>query len=399
MVLMPHTRKRFLQHRLEAQGNFWPIIGLLGPRQVGKTTILRDQMAVANFVTLDEEEYLESALSSAKVFLSRQETPLILDEIQKAPKIFDALKAKVDRNKRPGQYFVTGSIQFSTKLGIRESLTGRIGMSYLLPLTMQEALGIPFDENAIRKRLQKPLQIAGKGKIELADFTHHMDRGGMPVPMFLRDQAKVHEYWTSWLDTTIYRDVHRLVKGRYDAEFAFSLLRRMAAVMLEGEIPTLKHFSATAARVRTYLQALQDVFLVRKILCHEKGVGKEQWIFFDSGLARHLMKNSPSDGATLTLARHLLWNETTAQMGFVDQVDEREYYKSAKGTVVDWIWNNIPMKVTIGSKQNGWEERSLEGAMKSLKSEVGYLIAPVEKPVIVKKGIGLLPWHFWSTDG
>ena len=394
---MPHTRPRFLQQRIKDQGLFWPIVGLLGPRQVGKTTMLRDQVNVSNFVTFDEEEYLEAVLSSAKVFLSRQETPLILDEIQKAPKLFDALKVVVDRKKRPGQYYVTGSIQFSAKLGIRESLTGRIGMSYLLPLTIQEALGHRFDENATRKRLQKPGPIPNTNKVELSDFTHHMDRGGMPVPMFLRDQSKVHDYWTSWLDATIYRDMPRLIKSRYDAEFSFSLLRRMATVMLEGEIPSLKHFSATAARVRTYLQALQDVFLIRKILCHDKGVGKDQWIFFDNGIARHLMKNSQSDGATLTLARHLLWNETTAQMGFINEVDERVYYKSAKGTVVDWVWNNIPMKVIQSSKQTGWEERGLAGAMKTLNSDIGYLIAPVEKSVIAKKGIGILPWHYWST--
>jgi predicted AAA+ superfamily ATPase len=396
---MPHQRVRFLEQRLRAQGSFWPIVGLLGPRQVGKTTILRDQMNISNFVTFDEEEYLEAASNSPKVFLSRQETPLILDEIQKVPKIFDSLKAAVDRKKRPGQYYITGSVQFSAKLGIRESLTGRIGMSYLLPLTIQEALGLPFNEVSMRKRLLKPTDVRGKSKVELSDFTHHMDRGGMPVPMFLRDQSKVHEYWSSWLDATIYRDVPRLIKGRYDADFALSLLRKMASIMLDGEMPTLKHFSATAARVRTYLQAFQDVFLVRKIMCHEEGVGKEVWIFFDNGLARYLMKNSPSDGATLTLSRHLLWSETSAQLGFTNQSDERTYYKSAKGTIVDWIWNGIPMKVALSSKQTGWEERSLEGAMKTLNSDVGYLIAPIDKPLIVKKGIGILPWHYWSTTG
>jgi predicted AAA+ superfamily ATPase len=396
---MPHRRDRFLQQRIADQASFWPIIGLLGPRQVGKTTLLRDQLDIPNFVTFDEEEYLEAVLSSAKVFLSRQETPLILDEVQKAPKLFDALKAAVDRKKRPGQYYITGSIQFTAKLGIRESLTGRIGLNYLLPLTIQEALGIPFDKVATSKRLLKPAALSKANKIELSDFTHHMDRGGMPVPMFLRDPSKVHEYWTSWLDATMYRDMPRLIRSRYDAEFAFSLLRRMAAIMLDGEVPTLKHFSASASRVRTYLQAMQDIFLVRKILCHENGVGKEQWIFFDNGLARYLMKNNQSDGATLTLARHLLWNETSAQMGFVGLVDDRVYYKSAKGSVVDWVWNNVPMKVVLSAKQSGWEERGLAGSMKSLGSDIGYLIAPVEKPVLPKHGIGILPWHYWSTTG
>ena len=395
---MPHSRVRFLQSQIKAQGAFWPIVGLLGPRQVGKTTILREQIQVENFVSLDEEEFLESALSSSKVFLSRQETPLIIDEIQKAPKLFDSLKALVDRKKRPGQYYITGSTQFSSKLGIRESLTGRIGMSYLKPLTIQEALGFEFNAALTLSRLEKFTVITQKNKISLSEFTQHMDRGGMPVPMFLRNQSKVHEYWTSWLDATIFRDLPRLIKSRYDPDFAMSLVRRMATVMLDGELPTLKHFSATAAKVRLYLQAFQDVFLVRKILCHEQGVGKDQWIFFDNGLTRHLMKNAPGDGATLTLARHLLWNETNAQMGFVNLSDERVYYKSAKGAPIDWVWNGIPMKVVLSPKQHGWEERALLGAMKSLKSPKGYLIAPVENAEIIDKGIGLLPWHYWSRN-
>ena len=94
-----------------------------------------------------------------------------------------------------------------------------------------------------------------------------------------------------------------------------------------------------------------------------------------------------------------MMNETSAQMGFINENDERIYYKSAKGSPVDWVWNGIPMKIVLGSSHSGWEERSLVGAMKSLESPIGYLIAPVEKPVVVKTGIGIVPWHYWSTTG
>jgi predicted AAA+ superfamily ATPase len=121
------------------QAKLWPVVGLVGLRQSGKTTLLRDQLSIENFVTLDDDDNLVAALASPKIFLARQQSPTIIDEVQKAPKLFDAIKLSVDRQRRPGQFYITGSSQFSSRLGIRESLTGRIGICQLFPLTLAEA--------------------------------------------------------------------------------------------------------------------------------------------------------------------------------------------------------------------------------------------------------------------
>src|ERR1700721_1690114 len=136
---MPHLRNRHLLSQIQKSARFWPVTGVLGLRQCGKSTLLNAILKLRNQVTLDDQDALEDAQISAKNFLAKLDTPLVIDEVQKVPALFDAIKYNVDRNREPGKYFLTGSSSFSAKIGIRESLTGRIGLHYLYPLTLAEA--------------------------------------------------------------------------------------------------------------------------------------------------------------------------------------------------------------------------------------------------------------------
>src|SRR5690606_317731 len=113
---------RFILSILRKHARYWPVIGVLGLRQSGKSTLFRDLLEIPSQVTLDDEDVLADVENSAKNFLARQDIPLVIDEAQKSPKLFEAIKLRVDREKRPGSYYLAGSSQFSSKLGIRESL-------------------------------------------------------------------------------------------------------------------------------------------------------------------------------------------------------------------------------------------------------------------------------------
>jgi predicted AAA+ superfamily ATPase len=390
---MPHSRPRFAASLIRNAQTFWPVVGVVGPRQSGKTTLLRDQVTYQSFASLDDDDIRASANHSSKLFLAQYERPLVIDEITKAPNLFDGIKLVVDKKRIPNQFLVTGSAQFSTRLGIRESLTGRIGMIRLNPLTLAEASGKSFRGiNSIREP-QPP------GRFTLEQVMHHCERGGMPVPMFIREKHLVDDYWRAWLDTTIYRDVARLFQRGFDPEFAFDLLNQIGRALADGEIPTLSHFhSKNVRKMRNYLEAFETVFLVRRMRCHELGVGKDSYMFFDSGLAHHMIKTTGTEGAILSLARHFLLNETSTMIEIQKRRDDRSYFKSAKGTPVDWIMDGVPFKVVTTLKSIGWAEKGLLGAMKKLESKNGYLIAPIEKPTRPDKssGIGVLPWSFWS---
>ncbi len=391
---MAHLRERHVLPILEKQAKFWPVVGLLGPRQSGKSTVFRDLLELGEPISLDEIQAKEEARKSPGLFLRKLASPILIDEAQKAPELFDAIKLMVDKKKIPGSFFLTGSSGFSSKLGIRESLTGRIAISELLPMTLAELHGQPFQKH--------PEAGATVPRFNLDQAMKTLVSGGMPVPAFLREPSQREQYWRSWLETTVFRDLAAFFPKGYDSDFAFSLVHRMATVMKEGELPTLKHFSGPARKTRNFLSAMREIFLVRQINCHPEGIGKEAWIFMDSGLCSYLLGKTQGEGNTLTLARHFLWNEWAAQSLYQGRSFFREYYKSSQGSPVDAVFDGIPFRIVASTsditRRLRLEERPLLGAMKKLKAKVGYLVAPVEKAVPPPKtgGIGILPWCTWS---
>lgn len=397
---MPHFRPRFAAQYIQKLASLWPVVGLLGLRQSGKTTLMQHLFNINHVVSLDDLATREEANKSPKTFLEKLPKPVVLDEVQKAPAIFDAIKLNVDRKRIPGSYFLTGSSAFSSKIGIRESLTGRIGLIELFPMTLAE-----LHDKSFRKirDLSSPLRLGHVvPRFESASLGLAALAGGMPVPAFMRDKEQRDLYWRSWLETTIFRDLSRFFSRGFDPDFAFLLLERMADILRQGELPTLKHFSYPARKVRTYLSAMEEIFLLRKINCHALGVGKEVWLLMDSGLAAYLMGVSHGENITLSLVRHFIWNEISAQAAYQGRRLTRVYYKSAQGSALDFVLDNVPFRivpnVTGFTQQRDWEERPLRGAMKKLGSPFGYLIGPADKAEIpTKKGdIGVLPWTAWS---
>jgi len=395
---MPHTRARLALPRIKKLAALWPIVGVIGPRQCGKTTLVGTLLGLSNSVSLDDQELRQMAIQSPKLFLSRLEKPVIIDEVQKAPPLFDALKLEVDQKRIPGRYFLTGSTSFSAKIGIRESLTGRMGLLQLTPMTLAELHSKPF---IAIKDLAKPFAVNPKPRFDLSLVSKAMVTGGMPVPAFLRSEDQRIMYWQSWFETTIHRDLPRLFKRNYDPDLAINIINRMATVMKEGELPSLKHFAQSARIVRQYLLAMEDIFLVKKISCHPLGMGKEVWLFFDSGLLAYLMGTISGEAQMLSLARHFLWNEWFNLAQVQGLPFEKLYYKTAHGQPVDAILGGVPFRVVASTpgmtSQAAWESRSLLGAMKKLGAKFGYLIGPTDRVVLPDKkgGIGILPWGLW----
>lgn len=394
---MPHSRIRHALAQLKKLQSFWPVIGVLGLRQVGKTTLLRDFLGIRNYVSLDDEEILDEARASAKNFVTRLAPPVIIDEAQKVGPIFDAVKLLVDRKRKPGSYFLTGSSTFSAKIGIRESLTGRIGILHLHPFTLAETYQQTFEPKRIR--FENPLE----PRFGLEQIYRALPSGGLPVPLFARDPEQKELYFRNWLDTTVIRGVARAYgsgasTGRgYDPDLAYSILRQMARAMREGELPDLRTFKQDSRVLRRYLTAFQDVFLVRKIPCHEAGVGGDRWIFSDSGIARHLMGTEHGTDTTLSLARCFLFNEWIANHEYAGNPLRPTYFKSARGTPVDWVTESCAIKITTETKGGlSYEERSLAGAMKKLKLRRGFLVAPIEHSIHDRHGISVVPWGQWS---
>ena len=121
----------------------FPVVGITGPRQSGKTTLAKMTFPHKQYVTFDDKNMRELAASNPQDFVAAFPGGVIIDEAQKVPDIFDALKFHVDRTKsEPGKYIVTGSSQFRLRTNMTDSMAGRAAFVKLLPFSVKELRAI-----------------------------------------------------------------------------------------------------------------------------------------------------------------------------------------------------------------------------------------------------------------
>ncbi len=117
-----------------------------GPRQVGKTTMLKEMTSDIGYVTLDDQLIRAGAVTESGTFFKDNPPPVFIDEIQKAPALFEQIKMILDRDGKKAQFFMCGSQQFKMMKGVSESLAGRLGLVTLLGFSLRETHGLTFDE-------------------------------------------------------------------------------------------------------------------------------------------------------------------------------------------------------------------------------------------------------------
>ena len=136
----PMYRTRLMESNVQQYLTIFPIVGIIGPRQSGKSTLLKHQLGKTyRYVTFDDRTQVDFFYEDPQQFLNQYDHHVIFDEAQKVPELFDALKIKVDENRdQYGKFVLTGSSQFSFTQSISESLAGRMGLLTLLPFSYLE---------------------------------------------------------------------------------------------------------------------------------------------------------------------------------------------------------------------------------------------------------------------
>jgi len=274
---MAHSRSREILQTLRKRLEFFPIIALQGARQTGKSFLAERLLTPfydqSRFVTFDDEGLQHQAKESAKTFLTENDKfkPLIIDEAQKVPSLFDALKLRVDRKRIPGKYVLLGSTEFSREAMIRESLTGRMGKIRIFPLNLKETLGL--------KSKSLPTQ---------ADLLKYLTHGGLPGICFSREEANRNALFQDWIDLTCYRDLQQFKKLKLDGELAYQILRQAATLSEPTQANIAKILKTNSRRIATHLEALSQLFVLTPLRPHPSGTGKTFFIPFDCGVAHFL---------------------------------------------------------------------------------------------------------------
>lgn len=275
----------------------FPVVLVTGPRQSGKTTLLREGWGRSHrFATLEDPDVRERALSDPRAFLRWASPPAILDEIQLAPSLLPYLKTIVDEDRRPGRWLLSGSQSFGLMQGVTESLAGRVAVLALLPLSFAESRRRPGG-NRPMGRILADLFRAGKPGVprreERRDLGEWLLRGAYPE---VRANPKVdRKLWCAgYVQTYLERDVRQTIRVG-DLRTFHVFLRLVAA--RTGQILSLADLARDAAvsapTVRSWLSILEASYQVLLLPPHHRNLGKRlvkspKLYFLDTGLAAFL---------------------------------------------------------------------------------------------------------------
>lgn len=199
-------KKRLANNIILNLNETFKVILVTGPRQVGKTTLLKELMPKnMTYITLDDETLRRKAKSNPKGFLEEFPGRLFIDEVQYAPELFPYIKMIVDSSSDKGQYWLTGSQQFHLMKNVSESLAGRVGILNLNSFTYSE-----ITEN-ISTCLFDPTNLKKSDYIDVNKLYEIIFNGGMPEPIV---QKKINRdvFFKSYINTYIERDIRQLTQ-------------------------------------------------------------------------------------------------------------------------------------------------------------------------------------------
>lgn len=342
--------ERNLAGRLHEALETMRVVYLGGARQAGKTTLAQSvaEELGADFLTLDSLSDRSFAIDDPEGFIDRA-TPLVIDEVQRGGNdLLLAIKARVDRDRRPGQFLLTGSTRFLTVPTLSESLAGRIDLVDLWPLSQGEIAG--KREDFVDRLFASPAALRRRNPsgITRDEAFQRVCRGGFPEAVSRRDRHR-QRWFASYIRTLTERDVGEITNIRRLDDL--SALVRLLAARTSTQI-NLTALSAEIQAPRTtmagYLPLLEQVFLLFPLPAWSKNLTSKQVKqpkihFTDTGLAAHILGTSPEALARpqAQLAGELLESfvasELLKQFGWAETDVTAHHFRDAGGTEVDLV--------------------------------------------------------------
>ncbi len=375
-MLKRHAIKQILQD-LE----YFPVVGIVGPRQAGKTTLAKHiiaQLDDAKSIYLDLE--LDSdrrKLEDAETYLKyHQDKCVVIDEVQRMPELFALLRAMIDMDRRPARYILLGSASPQMIKGSSESLAGRIAYNELTPFSWLEA----------------------KGTVSLH---HHWFFGGFPKGMLAGNPAHAQRWLKSFTETFVQRDLQEL-----GHQISPPLVTRMLEMIasLHGQILNQSDLSralgVSVPTVSRYLDLLEGGFIITRLQPYfvniSKRLVKQPKLYLrDTGILHHLLGIQDTEQLLGHVAVGASWE------GYVLEQIRRcsggqvkiYFYRTHKGAESDAILvapNGKRYCVEIKRSQGAGISKGFFEVIKDVVSDQSFVITESGESYPTKEGVQMV---------
>jgi len=383
--------KRNVETYIERARRGFPIITITGPRQSGKTTLAKYLFSNLDYVSLEDPQSREFALSDPKGFLSRYRTGAIFDEVQRCPDLLSYLQGIVDEDQQPGKFVLTGSQNFGLVSTITQSLAGRTALVTLLPFSISECYrdNLPDVDKTIFTGLYPPVH----------------------------DREILSEDWyPNYVQTYLERDVRQIVSVK-DLNTFQTFLRLCA-----GRTARLLNTSALAVEcgvshttVRNWISILEASYIIFRLQPHHNNFNKRlvkspKLYFYDTGLAAWLL----SIQSTTQLSTHPMRGELFESMIISEMVKSRfnqgrpsnlYFWRDYQGNEVDVIVDHGTTLMPLEIKSGKTFHPEFTNGLKKWSKIAG---ATSESPILIysgdeelrSSGVEVLPWtHIGDENG
>lgn len=400
----PKVLSRNIQKRLAEAVDRSPIVFIKGPRQSGKTTLMQNLQGY-HFVTLDDFIFLDMALADPMRFIQQLPKPVIIDEVQRAPQLFLAIKHDIDRNRIPGRYVLTGSADPLLMTQVADSLAGRVEFITLYPFSQGELLGI-VDSFIDRVWTNESLLKLSCEKLDTKTLHERMITGGYPTVQHLNQKNR--SFWfRDYISTILQKDIIDLSKIEYinDIPRLLSLCAGRAGSLINiselGRDAGLNNMT-----VQRYLALLEMLFMVMMQHAWSTNLTKRlikapKTYLVDTGLLCSL-RSITLENSNLHEMGHVLENfvvnELMRQMSWNDSFVRMYHFRSVTNEEVDIVLERTDGKIVgIEIKSSNYiSAKDIKGLLFLQQSvphlwHQGIVLYGGQESIMVAPGIVALP--------
>ena len=392
--------KRDLRKALLKAARGYPVVTVTGPRQSGKTTLLRAAFPKRAYVSLEEPDHRAFALEDPRAFLAQFKGPLLIDEVQHAPQLLSYVQSIVDRRRQPGQFILSGSQNLLLLESVSQSLAGRASILHLLPLSFSE----------IRGRAGAPLKTLGSkavaaSRVVEADMLDLLWRG--QYPRVHASNVAAHDWLRNYYRTYVERDVRSIVNvGDWESFNRFVRLCAGRCGQLLNAVSLGNDCGVTHTTVKRWLSILEATFIVHLLRPYHRSFNKRmikapKLYFLDSGLLSYLLGvRSASELASHASRGAIFESFVLAELlknhwhqGIEPQI---YFWRDTAGHEVDFIVENGSRPLAIEAKAGSTVAADFYNGLKYWRQLAGQqspaALIYAGQTQFVRQGIHTYPW-------